>query len=169
MYLDFRIVGQPTKIDTERLTATAESLAHAIAAAGDTVDIWVEADQPIRETVPDWELFYTADEASRGERRPWRGWSNTPLGDTDPHERLEHEAAKIPPGWHVAGAEPQRELTVDKVLAVLRRHGRDITPATWRSYVNRNQAPPPSKTVGRTPVWYLDDIEAWVRDPARRK
>jgi hypothetical protein len=90
--LNLRIGDQHVKVNPDRLTATARTLAEAIAAAGDTVDIWMEADQPIRDTHHDWELWYTPDEAARPERRPWRGWSATPLGDTDPHDRLDHDA-----------------------------------------------------------------------------
>lgn len=173
--LQLTIAGTRTKVDPDRLTPHARALAEAIAEAGDTVDIWMEADAPIRDTTPGWEVWFTEAEAALPERRPWRGWSNTPLGRADPHMRLEREAAKVPPGWHVLGAHPRqdpkpavREVTSAQVLDYLRKHGRDITPATWRSYVSRGQAPKPSKWVGRTPIWYLDDIEAWVNDPARR-
>lgn len=169
--IDIHIAGEPVKVDLDRLTATARSLAEAIADAPgrDTVDIWMEADAPIRDTTPGWEHWFTEDEAARPERRPWRGWSTQPLNGADPHARLEREAKKIPAGWHVLGTDPQTELTADKVIEVLARHGRRITAATWRSYVNRNQVPSPAKLHGRTPVWYLKDIEEWVRDPRRRK
>jgi hypothetical protein len=174
MILDIRLGGANVKIDTDQLGPTARSLAEAIANTDgrDTVDIWMEADQPLRDTTPDWNLWFTDAEAAHPERRPWRGWSTQPLGPAeDPHARLEYEARKIPPGWHVFGAkpnrpnndrEPIREGDSRFVLAYLRQRGRDITPATWRSYVSREQAPAPARHVGRTPLWNLDDIDRWL-------
>lgn len=172
--LNLTIGGIDTKIDPDRLSATARALAEAIANTDGhaTVDIWMEADQPIRDTTPDWEVWFTHDEAAQPERRPWRGWSTTPLGPAeDPHARLEYEARKIPPGWHVYGAKPSRPNTSHGpireggtafVLEYLRQRGRTITPATWRSYVGRSQAPAPARHVGRTPLWDMDDIDAWL-------
>jgi hypothetical protein len=165
--------GQAVTIDLNRLTPTARALAQAIAdhPSRAAVDIWVEADRPIRDTLPDWAHWYTETEAARPERRPWRGWSTVPLGGGDPHQRLEAEAEKIPPGWHVLGASPkrplvgagpQRELTMRQVLELLRQRGRPITAATWRSYVARGQAPPPARHVERTPLWSVDDIDRWL-------
>ncbi len=175
--LALTIGGQNVKIDPARLSATARTLAEAIAntPGRTTVDIWMEADQPIRDTQPDWANWHTEDEAAQPERRPWRGWSTTPLGPAeDPHARIEYEARKIPPGWHVYGARPDtpntdrspvREGDTATVLAYLAQHGRTITPATWRAYVARNQAPQPAKRVGRTPLWHLDDIDTWLGKP----
>jgi len=171
--IDISLGGRAVKVDLDRLTPTARALAEAIA---DTpgraaVDIWMEADAPISETTPDWRSWFTPEEAARPERRPWRGWSTVPLGDRDPHERLEHEARKVPPGWHVLGAHPDRplpsagpmrEATSVQVLEYLRQRGRAITPATWRSYVARSQAPAPARHVERTPLWNLDDIDQWL-------
>ncbi len=171
--MEINIGGQTVKVDLDRLTPTARALAEAIADTDSrsAVDIWVEADEPISATVPNWHLFYTVAEAARGERRPWRGWSDVPLGPAeDPHARLEHEAEKIPVGWHVYGAHPSRplpgagpirEATSGQVLAYLNANGRAITPATWRSYVARKQAPAPVRTVGRTPLWDMAEIEEW--------
>jgi hypothetical protein len=172
MIVDMRLGGEPVKVDLDRLTPTARTLAEAIAAHPARVagDIWMEADLPLRETLPDWDLWYTPEEAERPERRPWRGWSAEPLNGKDPHDRLEYEARKVPPGWHVLGAHPDRpvpssgpirEATTEQVLAYLRQHGRGITAATWRSYVGRNQAPQPSRHVGRTPLFDLDEVARW--------
>lgn len=170
--LDIRIGGQPVKVDPDRLTPTARALAAAIADAGDTVDIWVESDAPLSDLIANWELFYSADEAARGDRRPWRGWSDLPLGDGDPHERLEHEAAKIPHGWHVLGAHPRRplpdagpvrEAPIKQVLGMLAKLGRPITAATWRAYVARGQAPKAIRTTSGRSVWDLDEVEQWHR------
>lgn len=172
--IDISIVGQPVTIDLNRLGPTARGLAEAIAdtEGKDTVDIWMEADAPIRDTTPGWELWFTPEEAAKPERRPWRGWSTVPLGPAeDPHARLEYEARKIPPGWHVYGASarrplpsagPIREGDSKFVLEYLRQHGRTITAGTWRSYVGRSQAPAPARHVGRTPLWNLDDVDKWL-------
>jgi hypothetical protein len=172
--IDINITGQPVKVDLNRLTPTARALAEAIAdtEGQDTVDIWMEADAPIRDTTPNWEMWFTPEDAAKPERRPWRGWSTAPLGPAeDPHARLEYEARKIPPGWHVLGASPRRPLPNTGpvregdskfVLEYLRQHGRTITAATWRSYVGRGQAPAPFRHVGRTPLWNLDDIDQWL-------
>lgn len=156
--------GVEAAVDPGRLTPVARALAEAIhdAPGRAAVDVWMENDRPIRDTVPDWQTWYTPDEADQPDRMAWRGWSTQPLGGQDPHARLEYEATKIPPGWHVLGTGPTRELTTEHVLTYLRKHGRAITPATWRSYVGRDQAPKPSKWVGRTPIWYLDDIDEWI-------
>lgn len=175
--LHIRLAGQPAKINPDQLSPTARTLAEAIANTDSRqpVDIWMEADQPIRDTTPDWQNWYTPEEAARPERRPWRGWSKTPLGPAgDPHARLEYEARKIPPGWHVYGAAPGRPNT-DRgpvregdtrfVLEYLQLRGRTITAATWRSYVGRDQAPKPVRHVGRTPLWDLADIDTWLARP----
>jgi hypothetical protein len=166
--LDIRIGDDRVKVDLDRLSGTGRALAQAVAAAGDTVDIWMEADQPVRDTTPDWQLWFTADEAAKPERRPWRGWSTRPLAGGDPHDRIEAEAAKIPPGWHVLGAEPLQYMTSVQVLAYLQQRGRNITPATWRAYVNREQAPQARRKTGRTPEWHIDDVNAWLGDARRR-
>jgi hypothetical protein len=172
MIVDIHLGGQQVKVDLDRLTPTARALAEAVAAHPAQVagDIWVEADAAIRDIVPDWALWYTPEEAAKPERRPWRGWSTEPLNGFDPHDRLEREARKIPPGWHVLGAHPDqpvpssgptREATTAQVLAYLREHGRPITAATWRSYVGRDQAPQPIRHIGRTPLFDLDEVARW--------
>lgn len=175
--LSIHIGGKPAKIDPDTLTPAARALAEAIAGTDPhtTVDIWMEADRPIRDTTPDWQVWFTDAEAAKPEIRPWRGWSKAKLGPAeDPHARLEYEARKIPPGWHVYGAAPERPNT-DRgpvregdtrfVLEYLRQRGRVITPATWRSYVGRDQAPKPVRHVGRTPLWDMRDIDAWMEKP----
>ena len=171
--------AQRVTVDLDQLSPTARALVEAVAAhpAGAAVDIWVEADKPIRDTEPDWQTWYSEEEAAKPQRRPWRGWSAEPIVG-DPHERFEDEASKIPIGWHILGASPDEPLpdagppagyTTQQVLDYLRENKRNITPATWRSYVNRGQAPAPARWVGRTPVWELEQIETWRNDPSRRK
>lgn len=60
------------------------------------------------------------------------------------------------------------EWTTDQVVAYLASKGRPIAPDTWRSYVNRGQAPKPVRRVGRTPVWSPADVEEYDRKAIRR-
>ena len=178
-YIYPHIGGRQLGVDLDQLSPRARALAEAIndhpaQVAG---DIWVESDAPIRETTPDWEDWFTPEEAAQPERRPWRGWNNTPLAAGaagDVHARLEEEAAKIPPGWHVIGAHPHRpvpsaalaaatrEVTTEQVIKYLADRGRTIASKTWTGYVARGQAPAPVRRVARTPIWNLDDIDAWL-------
>ncbi len=164
-------------VELDTLTPRARALAEAVAATPlrTAVDIWVQAERPIRDTVPDWPMWYTPEQASQPERRAWRGWSDYPVTSVmSPAEYLERQARRIPVGWHVLGANPQvavasladgasdTGMTRDAVLAWLRGHGRPIAPSTWTSYVARGQAPAPRRHVARTPLWDLSDIEAWI-------
>lgn len=36
-----------------------------------------------------------------------------------------------------------------------------VTPSTWSAYVARDQAPSPTKHVGRTPLWDADEVRDW--------
>lgn len=166
---------QRVTLDPDQLSPTARALVEAVAAtpSGANVDIWVEADQPIRDTEPDWRLWYTEDEAAKPLRRPWRGWSTEPIVG-DPHQRFEYEASKIPVGWHILGASPHNPLpdagppagyNIQQVINHLAVLGRTIKPGTWRSYVARGQAPKPRRWVeGGTPVWDLEQIEKWYAE-----
>lgn len=171
--VDIHLGGKAVRIQLERLSGRARALAEAISDNPAKVagDIWMEADQPISATTKDWQVWFTPDEAAQPERRPWRGWSTVPLArGEDPHDRLEAEARKIPPGWHVLGAHPRRpiakperrEATTEQVVAYLAERGRTISAATWRSYVGRGQAPGPFDRKGRTPLYDLDHIDAWL-------
>src|SRR5688572_28661900 len=109
--MDLRTGGKPAKIDPDRLSPTARALAEAIMEAGDTADIRLDSDHPIRDTDHDRHQRYTPAEAARPERRAWRGWADTePRRGGAPHARLEWEASKIPVGWHVLGYRPDRPL-----------------------------------------------------------
>lgn len=177
MTVDIHIGGKAATIDLDRLSPRARALAEAIADHPARVagDIWMEADSPIRDTTPYWDVWFTEAEAAEPERRPWRGWSAVKLGKgEDAHDRLEVEAAKIPPGWHVLGAHPRRpvpsmaeaaatrEATTAQVIAYLAQRGRTIGRATWSHYVSHGQAPEPMRRVARTPIWDLDDVDAWL-------
>ncbi|MEV8523106.1 hypothetical protein AB0451_02960 [Streptomyces sp. NPDC052000] len=164
-------------VDLDQLSPRARTLAEAVAQAPlqTATDIWMEQDRPIRETEPDWQLWYTDAQAARPERRPWRGWAYYPIDSSvSPVDYLEREARKIPPHWHVhgymsdspvpsldAGAADQG-MTKDMVLQYLRAHGRPIAPSTWTGYVARNQAPKPARYVSRTPLWDRADIDAYL-------
>lgn len=166
-------------VDLDKLTPRARTLAEAIAQTSlrTATDIWMESDKPLRETDPNWHVWYTEEQANQPEQRPWRGWSTYPIASTmTAIDYLESQAAKIPPGWHVLGASPDspvpsleagiadRYLTRDQVLAYMRQRGRDISPSTWSSYTaaTRQQAPKADRYVGRTPQWRVETIDAFL-------
>lgn len=166
-------------VDLDQLSSRARALAEAVAATPQqaTTDIFVEHEKPLRETCPDWQMWYTEEEAALPERRPWRGWAYYPIDSAkSPVEYLEHEARKIPPDWHVLGyvsGEPVPSveegaaddgMTRDMVLRYLAGAGRSIAPSTWSSYVARGQAPRPARRVSRTPLWARADIDSWLAE-----
>ena len=161
------------EVDLDRLSPRARALAEAIAASelATASEIWVESDHPIRDRVPDWEMWYSPERADQPERRPWSAWDRYRATDpTDPHDWLERQAAKIPAGWHVIGPTPRKRVattergwTIGQVLATLARRGITIKASTWRSYVARGQAPQPAYRVERTPMWDPNDILYWER------
>lgn len=169
----YTLAGPYEDVDLDRLSPRARALAEAIAGTtlSTAVDIWMETSLPIRDLVPDWEQWYTPERAARPDRRPWRGWSTYPADSAmDVHDYLEQQAAKIPPGWHVYGAHPGQPvptqvygMTVEQVVAYLKRQGRRINPSTWTGYVAREQAPQPATYVGRTPLWDPDEIVEWEK------
>lgn len=174
------VPGYAEDVDLDQLTPRARALAECIAACpgGRPLDIWMEHDRPIREVRPDWQLWYSDDEASRPERRPWRGWSRYPATSHVPAiQWLEEQARKIPPDWHPLGADPHhpvpsrdagaadRYLTRDQVMTYMRARGRDISVSTWDSYRARKPvplAPPPDRYVSRTPQWLEATIDRWL-------
>lgn len=167
-------------VSLDGLTPRARALAEAVAQTPlrTATDIWMEADQPIRDTDPSWQMWHTEEEADRPERRPWRGWAQYPADSAmAPAEYLETQARKIPPGWHILGAHPQTPvpsldegaadtgMTRDMVLRYLRGHGRQIGMSTWSAYVARGTAPGPARHVGRTPLWDQADLDAFLTGP----
>ncbi|MFJ3201039.1 helix-turn-helix transcriptional regulator [Streptomyces sp. NPDC086989] len=164
-------------VDLDALSPRARTLAEAVAAAPlqTAADIWMEHEKPLRDTDPNWRLWFTEEQASLPERRPWRGWALYPWDSTkDPAEYLEREARKIPPDWHVLGHVPDtpvpsleagvadQGMTRDMVLRYLREHGRPIAVSTWSAYVARGQAPKPARHVERTPLWDRADIDEFL-------
>ncbi|MFH0246034.1 hypothetical protein ACGRHY_27290 [Streptomyces sp. HK10] len=175
----YTVSGYREDVDLDQLTPRARALAEAIAQCpgSQPLDIWVESDDPIRDRNPDWHHWYTEEQASQPERRPWRGWSTFPAtSKMTAVEWLEREARKIPLGWHVLGASPRtpvpsleaakndRYLTRDEVLAYMRARGRDISVSTWSAYTakTRGQAPQADRYVGRTPQWKVETIDAFL-------
>lgn len=56
-------------------------------------------------------------------------------------------------------------LTTEQVIELLDSLGRQITPATWRGYVHRQQAPlPVRKLRDRIPLWDEDEVTLWQTD-----
>jgi hypothetical protein len=168
------VYAQPEEVDLDALSPRARALAEAVAASplGSATDVWLESDDRIKDRNPDWAHWYTEEQASQQERRPWRGWAK--FKATAPKsavQYLEEQAAKIPAGWHVYGPTPDQPvpsntdtaMTMEQVLATLADHGRSIKPSTWRAYVTREQAPQPIRHVGRTPLWDSADIVAFLR------
>lgn len=164
-------------VDLDALSPRARTLAEAVAAAPlqTAADIWMEHEKPLRETDPNWQLWFTEEQANLPERRPWRGWALYPWDSTvDPVAYLEREARKIPPDWHVLGYVPgnpvpsleagaaDQGMTRDMVLRYLREHGRPIAVSTWSAYVARGQAPRPARHVQRTPLWDRVDIDEFL-------
>jgi len=170
------VLGYEEDIDLDKLTPRARAIAEAIAQSGGRpVDIWMERDRPLRETMPNWEMWYSPERAEEPERRPWKNWSRYPATSrTEAHAWLEEQAQKLPPEWHVLGARPDtpvpsreagaadRYLTRDQVLAYMRARGRDISVSTWSSYTARKQAPRPDRYVGRTPQWLEATIDSFL-------
>jgi hypothetical protein len=170
-------------VHLDRLSPRARALAEAIAGTplATATTVWVEADRPIRDTMPEesWRPWYTEEQAALPERRPWSAWDRYRATDpTDPHDWLERQAVKIPAGWHVLGAHPATPvattdtgMTTDQVLATLARRGIRIKAATWRAYVARGYAPPPARRTGRTPLWdpagVIAFAAAWSGRPER--
>ena len=61
------------------------------------------------------------------------------------------------------------ELTRDDVVALLAdQHGVVIKAATWSAYVSKGQAPPPRAQYGATPVWWVQDVEAYAANRVGR-
>lgn len=66
------------------------------------------------------------------------------------------------------GELPRDWWTTDDVVAFLESQGAPISPATWRSYVSRGQAPAPARTFGRSPAWRPAVVREWQASRPRR-
>lgn len=163
-------------IDLDRLSPRARALAEAVAQQDLATAgvIWCASRGTVRELVPDAERWHSPADLDQPVRVPWSGWSHYPdESDMDPHDYLEQQARRIHPEYTIIGADPHTPvasyaagaadsgMTRQQVLDYLRTRGRHIEPGTWSSYVARGQAPTPTRKVGRTPLWALEDIAAW--------
>lgn len=175
--LALRDDSTPEPVEVDALSPRARALAEAVAQRqGARCVIWVQADQTIRETIPDAERWHSADELDRPYRMGWSGWSHYPADSVmSQHDYLEQQARRIPPQYSIVGAFPDRPvpsfaagaedrgMTRAQVLAyIAAKTGRTIAPSTWGAYAARGQAPKPSRHVGRTPLWESADIDAWL-------
>lgn len=98
----------------------------------------------------------------------WSNWSYYPVDSAmDPHDYLEQQAGRFPNGWTIAGsrAEPVPSLAGqgEEWIVAQCAQAWGVKPATWRSYVNRGQAPQPKRRIGSTPVWDPAEVVAWER------
>lgn len=166
-------------IDLDELTPRARALAETIAQQS------LRTRGPIRcqhrtatkrDMTPNPEIWLHPDEMDQPYQQTWSGWSKFPATSTmTGAEYLEQQARRIPPEFAIVSAAgcrtlvPSMEagaaddaLTLSAVMEYLARRGRHIMPGTWRSYVARDQAPAPVRQVGRTPLWALADVKAWL-------
>lgn len=171
------VYAQYQDIDLDKLTPKARALAEAVAdrPLRTVGDIWMEADRPLRDTTPNWAAWYSEEEAARPDRRPWRGWARYPAASPmDPYRYLENEAAKIPPGWHVLGAHPDKpvpsrdaaaadtHMTRDKVMAHMESKGAALSPAGWETLRQAGHLPQPDRYVQGKPQWRQETIDAYL-------
>lgn len=103
-----------------------------------------------------------------GERLSWSNWSYYPVDSPmDPHAYLEQQAGRFPLDWTIAGSREHPESSPAaqerEWIAKQCADAWGVKPATWRSYVNRGQAPAPTRRVGSTPVWDPAEVLAWPR------
>lgn len=176
--LSLRDDSDPEPVDLDALTPRARALAEAVAQRlGGRCVIWVQSEKTVRRAVADAERWYSADELDRPYRMGWSGWSHYPADSVmSQHDYLEQQARRIPPQYSIVGAFPDRPvpsyeqgaadngMTRDQVLDyIAAKTGKPrIAPGTWSSYTARDQAPKPSRYVGRTPLWDRSAIDAWL-------
>ncbi|MFC4006668.1 helix-turn-helix transcriptional regulator [Nonomuraea purpurea] len=168
--------SDPEPVDLDALSPRARALAEAVAQRlGGRCTIWVQSEKTIRQTMPDAERWYSADELDQPYRMGWSGWSHYPADSVmSQHDYLEQQCRRIPPQYSIIGAFAQQPvpsyeegaadkgMTRDQVLKWLEAHGRKIAPSTWSAYTARGQAPKPSRYIGRTPIWDEADLIAWL-------
>jgi hypothetical protein len=175
--LSLRDGSSPEPVDLDTLTPRARALAEAVAQRlGGRCVIWLQSKKAVRESVPNAERFYSADELDKPYMVGWSGWSHYPADSAmSQHDYLEQQARRIPPQYSIVGAFAEQpvpsfeaaaedqDMTRDQVLAyITEKTGRQIAPSTWSSYTARKQAPTPSRYVGRTPLWSPATIDAWL-------
>lgn len=166
-------------VELDDLSPRARALAEAISHCpdGEAGTIRLESTLRVRDIQPNWEMWYTSQQADQPLRMDWSRWDRYPADSALPAaDWLERQAAKIPAGYRIVGAcrtslggEPEVRvddtsdlMTAQAVAALLATCGRHITASTWRAYVARGQAPAPVRHVGRTPLWDAEQIRAWA-------
>lgn len=151
------------EVDTGKLTGGGLALFKALQRPHASLDIPMHSRKTRREMGHTAGTWISDEDLDRPVFVSWRGWAYYPADSTmDIHEYLNREAMKIDPGYAPAEADPYpARMTADQVLAYLKSNGREITAATWRSYVARGQAPKPVEYVSRTPLWDAAAVEQW--------
>ncbi|NRQ35968.1 hypothetical protein HII36_29660 [Nonomuraea sp. NN258] len=169
------------EVELDELSPRARALAEAISHCPDAVagTIRLRSDKRIRDVQPQWEAYFTPEQADQPLTMDWARWDRYPADSSMPAaEWLERQAAKIPPGWRIVGATPSSLggeplvqvddsstlMTAEAVVAYLATHGRYMTAASWRSkaHPSKGLAPEPADRVGRTPLWERADVDAWI-------
>lgn len=177
----FSIAAPYDEVNLDELSPRARALAEAISHCPDAVagTIRLRSDKRIRDAQPNWQHYFTPEQADQPLTMDWERWDKYPADSTMPAtEWLERQAAKIPPGWRIVGAtrtglggEPIVQvddsstlMTADQVVAYLATRNRRMTAASWRSkaHPSKRLAPPSVDRVGRTPLWEQADVDAWL-------
>jgi hypothetical protein len=172
------------QIDTDTLTPKARALAEAVAARELPVFsvVLLRSTRPLRDMpagqVPAASTWYTAEQLDQPDTITWSSWSWLPrTSDIPPEVYLETQAARLPIDYvpvpdkdtpipeYAAGCDEL--LTRDRVLEVLRHHGREIAVSTWDSYRSRGRSPRPDTYVGRTPLWRMSTILTFAKTVPR--
>lgn len=58
----------------------------------------------------------------------------------------------------------QFSLTAAEVAALVSERGRKLSPVGFKALVSAGEAPQPSTLEGKTPLWFLDEVELWIQD-----
>ncbi|HEY8702428.1 MAG TPA: DUF4913 domain-containing protein [Arthrobacter sp.] len=63
------------------------------------------------------------------------------------------------------GAGPyQFQLTASEVAALVTERADKLSPIAFKALVAAGEAPQPALVEGRTPFWFLEEIELWIQD-----
>ncbi|MFJ6003845.1 DUF4913 domain-containing protein [Arthrobacter sp. NPDC092385] len=58
----------------------------------------------------------------------------------------------------------QFALTATEVSALVSERVRKLSPIGFKALVSAGEAPQPSTIDGKTPLWFLDEVELWIQD-----
>uniref|UniRef100_UPI0030E095E5 hypothetical protein n=1 Tax=Streptomyces tubercidicus TaxID=47759 RepID=UPI0030E095E5 len=184
---------QPEEVDLDTLTPRARALAEAFdQCGGRPLEVVMEQSKTIRETVRNWQAYYTPEKASQRNRKVIRDWSRLrpPAevadlpDDVDVPRRaaaqmtavewLEREARTWPLDWYVVsavGCDPvpsmeagaaDQALTREAVLDYMRERGHPMDIKAWDTLRGTGHLPDPDRYVCGLPQWKPDSIEAYV-------